>query len=123
MKKFIIFILVVILTTSLVCACGERPEVVDKEPVDVRYTEAHTELKPFTYCIPAGNMVVPVTTYRPVKYPEKWEIQWLFFYSDNSESHRWVECTEQEYLAVKEYLDSGSTNGFRELDGDSDEVH
>ena len=104
----------VILTTSLLCACVERPEVVDKEPVDVRYTEAHTELKPFTYCIPAGKAIIPVVTTRPVRYPEKWEIQWLLFYADNTESHKWIECTESEYLEVKEYLDIG---------GADDEVH
>ena len=110
MKKFIIFMLVVILTTSLLCSCGERPEVIDKEPVNVRHTSAHTELKPFVYCIPAGKSIIPVTTYRRITYQERHEIQWLFFYSDNSESNKWVECTEQEYLEMKEYLDSISTN-------------
>lgn len=121
MKKLICFVLVAILATSLLGACAEKPEVIDKEPIDVRHTEAHTELKPFAYCIPAGKVIVPVTTYRPVHYPEKWEILWLFFYADNTKSQEWIECTEADYLAVKNYIDSGSCNGFRGLGGDQGE--
>lgn len=121
MKKLIYFVLVAILATSLLTACGEAPVVVDKEPIDVRYTEAHTELQKYTQPIWTGKAMFMIPMTRTVNHPEKWEIRWLFFYSDNSESKVWIECTESDYLAVKNYLDSGSCNGFRGLGGDSDD--
>lgn len=105
MKKVIIFVLVIILVTSLICACGKKLEVIDKQPVDVRYTGAHTKLIPFTHIIRAGKSMIPITTNRIVNYPEKWEIEWVLLYEDNTESRKWIECTESEYLSVKEYLD------------------
>lgn len=123
MKKLIIFVLVAILATILLGACGERPEVIDKEPVDVRHTEAYqglvtTHVYKFN-ALKGEFQLVPDT--HTVHYPERWEILWLFFYADNTKSQEWIECTEADYLAVKNYIDSGSCNGFRGLGGDQGE--
>lgn len=121
MKKLIIFVLVTILVISLLGACCETHEVIDKEPIDVRYTEAHDQLVTSIIPISTGKTIVMVPNYYTVHHDEKWEIKWLLIYDDESKTTKWLECSEEDYYIIKEYLDSGSCEGFRGLGGDSDE--
>lgn len=94
MKKTITLVLLAVILLGCLTGCKEE---VSREPVDARYTEAHTGLMPFTYCIPAGKTIVPVVTHRPVYYAEKWEIQWLIHYDDGSSKVEWMECSKAKY--------------------------
>ena len=107
-KKIIIFALVIILLTNLICGCGK--EIIDKQPVDVRHTSAHTEVQTYNQPIWTGKAMFLIPMTRHINHPEKWEILWLYSYSDNTYSRKWAKCTESEYLAAKEYLDGDSTN-------------
>jgi len=122
MMKLIPIVLVTILVISLLGACCEKPMAIDCEPVDVRYTEAFSQIETdyvYKFNVLKGEFQLVPNTHT-VHHPEKWEILLVIFYSDNTESHKWRKCTEAEYLAVKNYLDSGSCNGFPDLGrGDS----
>lgn len=108
MKKLIIFVLLAALVIILLCACGTH-EVIDRKPVDVRHTEAFSQVETdyvYKYNMLKGEFQL-VPDIRTVYYAEKWEIRWLTIYSNQSEDMEWVKCSEEEYLAAKEYLNKG----------------
>lgn len=105
MKKIIVILLIV--TVVILCAgCAEPRAEVSREPVDVRYTEAYTEIKTdyqYKYNIlGSGWTLVPIV--RSVHHEATWEIQYRIIYDNGDEKTEWCRCTEVEYNKIKSEL-------------------
>lgn len=103
-------ILSVLICTGIVCI-GEntKPQEISRQAVDVKYTEAHDEIETtveYTFDILNGGFVlVPIT--KTVHCEDKYEIEYLILYSNQSEKRIWQEVSKDEYLKAEVKINEG----------------
>lgn len=104
-RKRRVFALAALLVVLIVLAGCTHKNVVCKEPLDVRFTPAHTwhTVVP----VPMGKHIFPMP--RTYYYGDQWEVLYLITYDDGSTSKQWREVDQNTYeearIALKEGTD------------------
>lgn len=79
-------------------ACASKQEI-GRELTDVRYTPSRQELVTtydYKYNWWSGEFVLVPNTHTETM-PEKYEVQYIITYDDETTESVWVECTKTEY--------------------------
>jgi len=92
MKNALRIAAILLAVVILLTGCTHK-NVVDKEPLDVCFTPAHTwnTVVP----VPMGKHILPMP--RTYYYADRWEVLYLITYDDGSTAKRWTEVDQNTY--------------------------
>ena len=96
----------------LIASSGVPANEVSREPIDVRYTEAHTGIETDyvnKYDVYKGEFVLLPET-KTVHHNAEWAIQYRITYDNGKQKTKWCACTELEYNRVKAVLIAGGAD-------------
>lgn len=101
MKKAISILLIITFCFSFI-SCS-KAEIISKKPIDKRFTAAHTETMIINRVVIVGKVTTIQPMIIPVNKPDKYEIEYLIVYDDETEKTEWeeVEPTEFENIVIK----------------------
>lgn len=105
-----IYFFLAILTALILVGCGPAPEIVNKTPIDNRYTPAYEAVETnykHQYSWGANEFVL-VPEVSTIYHHETYEVLYLVAYDDGSERQAWETVTKTEYLEIDALLTGGS---------------
>lgn len=96
MKRAIRIAAILLVVVILLTGCTHK-NVVDKEPLDVCFTPAHSQITYVPMLIGKNIIPMPHTYY----YGERWDVLYLITYDDGSTAKQWREVDQNTYEAAR----------------------
>lgn len=106
MKKILSILICAVFMVYVLCACGEKPTVENRQAVDVKYTAACDKIETeivYRYDWYNGDFILLPDT-RTVHYDEKYEVRYNITYSDGTTESEWREVDKNTYENIKEEI-------------------
>ena len=104
--KIIATLLFIALVVFSFTACGGEKEVVDKIPLDTRYTPQHQEVVTtyeYKYDVWGGGFKLLPNAHTET-IPERYEVHYRITYTDDSVENVWEEVSKVEYDVAESRL-------------------
>lgn len=92
MKRAIRIAAILLAVVILLTGCTHK-NVVDKEPLDVCFTPAHSETSSMWMWTGKSMIPIPITHY----YDARWDVLYLITYDDGSTAKQWREVDQNTY--------------------------
>lgn len=106
MKKLISILICAIFITYILSACSEKPDIINRQAVEVKYTTACDKIETDTvYRYDwLNNKFILMPDTRTVHYNEKYEVRYNITYSDGITASEWCEVDKNTYENIKNEL-------------------
>ena len=95
MKRIIALTTVALIVASMLCACHGNE--VYLEPMDYRFTPAHTEIETDIEHVYIGDTWVSIPVSHSVFYSDEYEILYRITYEDGAVEDHWKTVGKREY--------------------------